>query len=257
MLDGSNFTMVIIGIIVLVTLVMKIFVVIQEYERGVMFTLGKAKSTELNPGINLRIPGVQRIVKIDQRIITMDVPSQDVITKDNITIKVNAVLYYRVFDTLNSVLKVENYHYATSQIAQTTLRSVCGEVDLDELLANREQINLRIQEIIDAQTDPWGVKVSTVEVKHIDLPQVMQRAMAKQAEAERDRRSRIILAEGEYQASETLLKAAQVMSKDSTALQLRYLETLRDISTENNSTIIFPLPIDLVTVFQKTLKKDE
>jgi regulator of protease activity HflC (stomatin/prohibitin superfamily) len=179
-------------------------------------------------------------------LITLDIPTQDVITRDNVSIKVNAVLYFRVMDPAKAIVQVEDYLLATSQLAQTTLRSVCGEAELDDLLANRDEINHRIQDIIDKQTDPWGMKVSLVEIKHIDLPQEMQRAMAKQAEAERERRAKIIQAEGEFQASEKLTAAAKIMSEDKTAIQLRYLETLRDIATEHNSTIVFPLPLDML-----------
>jgi regulator of protease activity HflC (stomatin/prohibitin superfamily) len=196
---------------------------------------------------------LQRVIRIDQRTITMDIPTQDVITRDNVSVKVNAVLYYRVLDPARAIVQVENYHYATSQLAQTTLRSICGQADLDDLLTKREELNLKIQDIIDHQTDPWGIKVTLVEVKHIDLPQEMQRAMAKQAEAERERRAKIIQAEGEYQAAEKLTAAANIMSTDSTAIQLRYLETLRGIATEHNSTIIFPMPIDILEAFKKKI----
>lgn len=224
--------------------------IFQEYERGVVFTLGRLTGST-GPGIVFVVPGFQRVVRIDQRTITMDIPSQDVITKDNVSVKVNAVLYYRVMDPAKAVVQVENYHYASSQLAQTTLRSVCGQGDLDDLLTKREDINMQIQEIIDKQTDPWGIKVSMVEVKHIDLPQEMQRAMARQAEAERDRRAKVIQAEGEFQASEKLTAAAAILSQQPSALQLRYLETLRVISAEHNSTIIFPLPIDMIKMFAR------
>jgi regulator of protease activity HflC (stomatin/prohibitin superfamily) len=216
-----------------------------EYERGVVFTLGRLSNTK-GPGFQLVIPFVQRVVRIDQRIVTMDIPAQDVITKDNVSVKVNAVLYYRVMDSAKAIVEVENFHYATSQLAQTTLRSVCGEAELDDLLTKREEINLKIQEIIDEQTDPWGIKVSIVELKHIDLPQEMQRAMARQAEAERERRAKIITAEGEYQAAEKLTEAANIMGKENMTIQLRYLETLRHIASDNNSTILFPLPLEML-----------
>lgn len=219
--------------------------VLQEYERGVVFFLGRLSGTR-GPGLQFIIPFVQKLMKVDQRTITMDIPSQDVITRDNVSIKVNAVLYFRVMDPAKAIVQVENYLYATSQLAQTTLRSVCGEAELDDLLTDRERINQRIAEIIDHQTDPWGIKVSLVEVKHIDLPQEMQRAMARQAEAERDRRAKIIQAEGEFQASEKLTAAGDIMSRNPLTLQLRYLETLRDISSEHNSTILFPIPIELL-----------
>lgn len=224
--------------------------VLQEYERGVVFRLGRLSVTK-GPGLIFIIPFVDKMVKIDQRTITMDIPTQDVITRDNISIKVNAVLYFRAIDPSRAVVQVENYLYATSQLAQTTLRSVCGEASLDDLLQKRDELNLRIQEIIDHQTDPWGIKVSLVEIKHIDLPQEMQRAMAKQAEAERDRRAKVIQAEGEAQAAGKLKEAADIMAAEPITVQLRYLETLRSIATEHNSTIVFPLPLDFMDVFKK------
>jgi len=195
------------------------------------------------------IPGIEKMVKMDLRTVTMDIPPQDVITRDNVSVKVNAVLYFRVLEPNKAVREVENYLFATSQLAQVTLRSVCGQGELDELLAEREKINTRIQEILDAQTDPWGIKVVLVELKHIDLPQEMQRAMAKQAEAERERRAKVIHADGEFQASQKLADAAEVISKQPTALQLRYLQSLVEIASEKNSTTIFPVPIDLLTPF--------
>jgi regulator of protease activity HflC (stomatin/prohibitin superfamily) len=224
--------------------------VLQEYERGVVFRLGRLAGTK-GPGLIFIIPFVDKMVKIDQRTITMDIPTQDVITRDNISIKVNAVLYFRAMDPSKAVVQVENYLYATSQLAQTTLRSVCGEASLDDLLQKRDELNLRIQEIIDHQTDPWGIKVSLVEIKHIDLPQEMQRAMAKQAEAERDRRAKVIQAEGEAQAAGKLKEAADIMAAEPITVQLRYLETLRAIATEHNSTIVFPLPLDFMDIFKK------
>ncbi len=229
------------------------FYVLKEYERGVIFRFGRLGPMK-GPGPRLIIPFVDRLVRVDQRTITMDVPSQDVITKDNVSIKVNAVLYFRVMEPDKAITQVENYLYATSQLAQTTLRSVCGEAELDDLLSKRDQINLRMAEILDHQTAPWGVKVSNVEVKHIDLPQEMQRAMAKQAEAERERRAKIIQAEGEYQAAEKLTAAAGTMSSQAGAMQLRYLETLRHIASEHNSTILFPIPMDLLEAFRGRLK---
>ncbi len=230
-------------------LMKSMFFIFQEYERGVVFTLGRFTGTT-GPGLKVIIPILQSVIRIDQRTITMDIPTQDVITKDNISVKVNAVLYYRVMDPSKAIIQVENYHYATSQLAQTTLRSVCGQADMDDLLGKRDEINLKIQDIIDHQTDPWGIKVSLVEVKHIDLPQEMQRAMARQAEAERERRAKVIQAEGEFQAAEKLTDAAGIMSREAGALQLRYLETLRHIATEHNSTILFPIPIDLFDAFK-------
>jgi regulator of protease activity HflC (stomatin/prohibitin superfamily) len=203
------------------------------------------------PGLIIIIPVVDRLVKISLRLVAMDVPPQDVITRDNVSVKVNAVIYFRVMDSIKAVVEVENYLYATSQLAQTTLRSVCGQAELDELLSDREKINAQLQEILDKHTDPWGVKVTTVEVKHIDLPQDMQRAMARQAEAERERRAKVINAEGEHQAANRLAEAAAIISEHPMALQLRYLQTLREVSAENNSTTLFPIPIDLFRPFLK------
>lgn len=246
------------GIIVLAVVVMAILkmsvYILQEYERGVVFFLGRLGAVR-GPGLVLLIPFIERMQRVDQRTITMDIPPQDVITRDNISIKVNAVLYFRVMDPSRAIVQVENYLYATSQLAQTTLRSVCGEVQLDDLLTKREEINRRIQDILDHQTDPWGIKVSLVEVKHIDLPQEMQRAMAKQAEAERERRAKIIKAEGEFEASEKLTAAAKIMGREPATIQLRYLETLRDIASEHNSTILFPVPIDMMGAFMNWVNK--
>jgi regulator of protease activity HflC (stomatin/prohibitin superfamily) len=203
------------------------------------------------PGLIILIPVVDRMVKISLRLVAMDVPPQDVITRDNVSVKVNAVIYFRVMDSIKAVVEVENYLYATSQLAQTTLRSVCGQAELDELLSDRDKINSQLQEILDKHTDPWGVKVTTVEVKHIDLPQDMQRAMARQAEAERERRAKVINAEGEHQAANRLAQAAEIISEHPMALQLRYLQTLREVSAENNSTTLFPIPIDLFKPFLK------
>ena len=224
--------------------------VLKEYERGVIFRLGRVIKTK-GPGLIILIPVIDKMVKVSLRLVAMDVPPQDVITRDNVSVKVNAVIYFRVMDPTNATIEVENYLFATSQLAQTTLRSVCGQVELDELQAEREKINTRLQNILDKHTDPWGIKVTTVEVKHIDLPQEMQRAMAKQAEAERERRAKVINAEGEYQAATRLADAAGIIQKYPEALQLRYLQTLREISSESNSTTIFPLPIDLLTPFLK------
>ncbi|MCB0329715.1 MAG: slipin family protein [Bdellovibrionales bacterium] len=247
------------GLIVLAVIVLVLFMnavyILQEYERGVVFFLGKYRATR-GPGLILVIPFVEKLRKVDQRVVTMDIPTQDVITRDNVTIKVNAVLYFRVMDPAKAEIQVENYLFATSQIAQTTLRSVCGEVELDDLLIKREEINTRIQEIIDKQTDPWGIKVSTVEVKDIDLPQEMKRAMAKQAEAERERRAKVIQAIGEYEAAEKLRQAADVMAGEPITLQLRYLDTLKGIATEHNSTIVFPLPMEVLEVMNKKKKKN-
>ena len=222
--------------------------ILREYERGVIFRLGRVIKTK-GPGLIILIPVIDKMVKVSLRLVTMDVPSQDVITKDNVSVKVNAVIYFRVMEPTNAVVEVENYLFATSQLAQTTLRSVCGQVELDELLSEREKINTQLQSILDKSTDPWGIKVSTVEVKHIDLPQEMQRAMAKQAEAERERRAKVINAEGEYQAANRLAEAAEIIHTHPEALQLRYLQTLREIAAENNSTTLFPIPIDLFKIF--------
>jgi len=226
--------------------------ILKEYERGVVFRLGRMVGAR-GPGLIYVIPGIEKMVKLDLRTVTMDIPPQDVITRDNVSVKVNAVLYFRVIDPNLAVREVENYLFATSQLAQVTLRSVCGQGELDELLSEREKINSRIQDILDRQTDPWGIKCVLVELKHIDLPQEMQRAMAKQAEAERERRAKVIHAEGEYQASQKLSDAAGVMASQPMALQLRYLQSLVEIASEKNSTTIFPVPIDLLTPF---LKKD-
>lgn len=222
--------------------------VLREYERGVIFRLGRLIATK-GPGLIFLIPFIDRIVRVSLRTVAMDVPPQDIITKDNVSIKVNAVLYFRAIDPSKAIVEVEDYLFATSQLAQTTLRSVLGQVELDDLLSKREKINDQLQEIIDKQTDPWGIKVSLVEIKHVDLPQEMQRAMAKQAEAERERRAKIIHAEGEQQAAQKLYEAATIISKDPSAIQLRYLQTLTEIATENNSTTIFPVPIEILAPF--------
>lgn len=226
--------------------------ILREYERGVVFRLGRLIPVK-GPGLILIIPLIDRLVKVGLRTVTMDVPAQDIITKDNVTVKVNAVLYYRPVDPNMAITEVEDYHYATSQIAQTSLRSIIGQSQLDELLSNREELNSKLQHIIDDQTEPWGIKVSVVEVKNVDLPVEMQRAIAKQAEAERERRAKVIHAEGEFQASEKLAGAAAILGKEPAAIQLRFLQTLTEVAVENNSTIIFPIPIDLLTPF---LKKD-
>jgi regulator of protease activity HflC (stomatin/prohibitin superfamily) len=240
MFTYSFVTLVILGIFLFSSAIK----VLREYERAVVFRLGRAIGTK-GPGLVFLIPIVDKMVRIPLRTVAMDVPPQDVITRDNVTVKVNAVIYFRVLDANRAVLEVENYLYATSQIAQTTLRSTLGESDLDQLLSNRDEINQKLQQVIDRHTEPWGIKVSTVEVKNVDLPQEMQRAIARQAEAERERRAKIINAEGELQASQKLLEAAQVIAREPIALQLRYLQTLAEIATENNSTTIFPVPIDL------------
>ena len=232
-----------------VLLVFKWINVLNEYERAVVFRLGRLVSQAKGPGIVLILWPFDRMIKISLRTVVLDVPPQDVITRDNVSVKVNAVVYFRVVDPARAVVEVENYLYATSQIAQTTLRSVLGQAELDELLSEREQLNDRLQAIIDAQTDPWGIKVSLVEVKHVDLPQEMQRAMARQAEAEREKRAKIIHAEGELQASAKLAEAANIFATNPVTLQLRYLQTLTEIASEKNSTIVFPLPIELMRAF--------
>ena len=228
--------------------------VLKEYERGVIFRLGRLIKTK-GPGLIILIPVIDKMVKVSLRLVAMDVPSQDVITRDNVSVKVNAVVYFRVMNPNNATVEVENYLFATSQLAQTTLRSVCGQVEMDELLSARDKINTQLQAILDKHTDPWGIKVTTVEVKHIDLPQEMQRAMARQAEAERERRAKVIAAEGEYQAATRLADAAEIIHKHPEALQLRYLQTLREISSESNSTTLFPIPIDLLTPFIRKEKE--
>ena len=225
--------------------------ILNEYERGVVFRLGRLLPSPRGPGITLIFPPIERMVRVSLRTIAHDVPPQDVITKDNVSVKVNAVIYYRVLEPNKAVVEVEQYHYATSQLAQTTLRSVLGQAELDDLLGQRERLNSELQTILDRHTDPWGIKVSMVEVKHVDLPTEMQRAMAKQAEAEREKRAKIIHAGGEYQAAETLVNAAKRMAEDPIALQLRYLQTLTEIAAEHTSTILFPIPMDLITPFLK------
>jgi len=242
------------GIIIIIALVIFILSlsvkVVSEYERGVIFRLGRLIGAK-GPGLFFIIPFVDRMVKVDLRVVTMDVPAQEVITRDNVTVRVNAVVYFRVVDPEASVVKVLDHIKATSQISQTTLRNVLGQSELDELLAQREKLNQTLQSIIDEHTDPWGGKVSTVEIKEVELPEAMRRSMAAQAEAERERRAKIIHAEGEYQASEKLAQAANVIAKEPVTLQLRYLQTLTEIASEKNSTLIFPIPIDMITMFMK------
>ena len=225
--------------------------ILNEYERGVVFRLGRVLKEAKGPGLVIVMWPIDRMVKVSLRTVVHDIPPQDVITRDNVSVKVNAVVYFRVMNPVKSVVEVENYVYATSQLAQTTLRSVLGEVELDDLLTKREELNVRLQEIIDQHSDPWGVKVSMVEVKHVDLPPDMQRAMARQAEAEREKRAKIIHAEGEQMAAENIASAARVLSENPVSLQLRYLQTLVETSAEKNSTIVFPLPIDLMQAFLK------
>jgi len=230
--------------------------VLKEFERGVIFRLGRLSGAR-GPGVVYVLPVVERMERVDLRTVTMDVPPQDVITKDNVSVKVNAVLYFRVVDPQRAIVEVADYLFATSQLAQTTLRSVCGQRELDELLSERDEINQQIQQILDSQTDPWGIKVTTVEIKHIDLPQEMQRAMARQAEAERERRAKVINAEGEFQAAQRLAEASQIISAHPVALQLRFLQTLGEVATEHNSTTLFPLPLELLRPFLKPEKAPE
>jgi regulator of protease activity HflC (stomatin/prohibitin superfamily) len=243
-------TLIIVGVVLVLILafVRASIQVVPEYERGVLFRLGRVQAAR-GPGLFFIIPVIDRMIRVDLRTVTLDVPAQETITRDNVTVKVNAVCYFRVLDPVNAVVNVNNYLYATQQIAQTTLRSVLGQSELDELLANREKINLQLQQIIDEQTEPWGVKVSVVEVKDVELPDTMKRAMARQAEAEREKRAKIIHAEGELQASRGLAEAAGVMATQPATIQLRYLQTLTEIGAERNSTIVFPLPIDVLTMF--------
>jgi regulator of protease activity HflC (stomatin/prohibitin superfamily) len=242
---------VIVAIIFLLASAVKI---LKEYERGVIFRLGRVLGKPKGPGLIILIPVIDKMVKVSLRTVVLDIPPQDVITRDNVTIKVNAVVFFRVVDALKAIIDVENFLYAASQLAQTTLRSVLGQAELDDLLSKREKINERLQEILDTHTEPWGLKVSNVEVKNVDLPQEMQRAISRQAEAERERRAKVISAEGEYQASTKLSEASEILSKNPMALQLRYLQTLVEISTEKNSTIVFPLPIDLIKLFVDKMK---
>jgi regulator of protease activity HflC (stomatin/prohibitin superfamily) len=251
----GTFSMPFLVVVVLVVMFLASAIkILNEYERAVVFRLGRIRDVK-GPGLIIIIPGIDRVVKVDMRTITMDIPPQDVITKDNVSIKVNAVVYFRVVDANAAVTNVENYLYATSQLAQTTLRSVCGQVELDETLSAREKINMHLQEILDRSTEPWGIKVSLVEVKQIDLPEEMKRAIAKQAEAERERRAKVINAEGEFQAAQKLIEAAALMETQPMSLQLRYLQTLNQISAEHNSTILFPIPIDLFKPFLKLIDK--
>jgi len=234
-----------IAIIILVVLFLSSAIrILNEYERGTIFRLGRVIKAK-GPGLIILIPVIDKMVRVSLRLVAMDVDPQDVITRDNVSVKVNAVIYFRVIDPVKAVIEVENYQYAMAQLAQTTLRSVCGQAELDELLSAREKINTELQEILDTHTDPWGIKVATVELKHIDLPQEMQRAMAKQAEAERERRAKIINAEGEFQASTKLANAAEIIQTHPMALQLRYLQTMREMSAEGNTTTIFPFPMDI------------
>ena len=254
MFSVLNYVPLIFIVILLVMFAASAVRILAEYERGVLFRLGRLAGVR-GPGLFFIIPGVDRLVRVSLRTVVFDVPPQDVITRDNVTVKVSAVIYFRVMIADKAIVEVENYLYATSQLSQTTLRSVLGQVELDELLSQREKINRELQEILDRHTGPWGVKVSNVEVKNIDLPQEMQRAIAKQAEAERERRAKVIHAEGELQASEKLAMAAKVLAAEPASIQLRFLQALTEIATEKNSTIIFPVPIDLISMFMETREK--
>lgn len=259
MFQGLSLLVLLILILVILASALRI---LNEYERGVIFRLGRVrtiggKPEPKGPGLIFLIPIVDKLVKVSLRVVTMDVPPQDVITRDNISLKVNAVIYFRVMDPVRAIIEIENYLYGTSQLSQTTLRSVCGQVELDDILYQRDKINMQIQEILDKHTEPWGVKVTAVEVKAIDLPEEMRRAMAKQAEAERERRSKVIRAEGEFQAAERLKDAAVIIADHPMALTLRYLQTLTEVATDKNSTTIFPIPIDLIKPFLRLAERAE
>jgi regulator of protease activity HflC (stomatin/prohibitin superfamily) len=251
----GSYTIVI--VILVVFFLMSAIKILNEYERGVIFRLGRALDVAKGPGLIILIPIVDKMVKVNLQLVTYEVPSQDVITRDNVTVKVNAVVYFRVMEPLKAIIQVRDYYTATSLLAQTTLRSVCGQMELDDLLAEREKVNAQLAEILDGQTEPWGIKVTLVEVRSIDLPLEMQRAIAKQAEAERERRAKIINAEGEFQAAAKMADAAKILATEPISLQLRYLQTLREIAAEKNSTTLFPIPIDLITPFIKIAKKLE
>jgi len=247
-MEQISYTLYLAGIIFLLIILASAIRILREYDRGVVFRLGRLIAVK-GPGLILLIPLIDKMVKVSLRTVVMDVPTQDVITKDNVSIKVNAVVYFRVMQPDKAIVEVENFLFATSQLSQTTLRSILGQSELDELLSQRDKINRELAKIIDNQTEPWGIKVSNVEVKHIDLPQEMQRAMAKQAEAERERRAKVIHAEGEFQASQRLADAAQIISANPAALQLRFLQTLTEVASEQSSTIIFPVPLDIISAF--------
>lgn len=250
-----TFPAIVIGVVVLY--ILNAIKILKEYERGVVFRLGRVLPKPKGPGLIFIFPPIDKMMRVSLRIVTMDIPVQDIVTKDNVSVKVNAVVYFRVMDPQKAILAVQDYLFATSQLAQTTLRSVLGESELDEILSEREKLNNQLQEIIDKHTDPWGIKVQLVETKHVDLPENMIRAIARQAEAERERRAKVIHAEGEFQAADKLTKAADVISRNPQALQLRFLGTLSEIATEKNSTIVFPLPIDLVKAFMLEKGKEK
>jgi regulator of protease activity HflC (stomatin/prohibitin superfamily) len=252
----TDFQLLLVVVLIVVVWLFNSLNVLREYERGVIFRIGRVLTDPKGPGLIWVLWPIDRIVRVSLRTITMDVPSQDVITSDNVSVKVNAVVYFRVVEPLHAIIEVENYLYATSQLAQTTLRSVLGEVALDDLLSHREKLNQRLQEILDQHTGPWGIKVSLVEIKGVDLPENMQRAMARQAEAEREKRAKIIHAQGEFEAAQRLSEAAATMSTQPVALQLRYLQTLTEIGVEKNTTIVFPLPLDIVEYFINARRKD-
>jgi regulator of protease activity HflC (stomatin/prohibitin superfamily) len=244
-----------VGIIIVILYLWSTVNILKEYERGVMFRLGRLVPNALGPGIVFVFWPIYKMVRVSLRTITLEVPPQDIITRDNVSVKVNAIVYFRVMNAPRAIVEVENYLYATSQLAQTTLRSVLGEVELDDLLSHRETLNVKLQEILDQHTDAWGIKVSLVEVKQVDLPQEMQRAMAKQAEAEREKRAKIIHADGEFQASAKLAEAAGIINKEPVALQLRYLQTLTEIGVEKNTTVVFPVPIDIIKAWVESIKR--
>jgi regulator of protease activity HflC (stomatin/prohibitin superfamily) len=250
--------LIIIGIVVFFALVLlaSAIRIVQEYERGVIFRLGRVIAGAKGPGLFFIIPIIDRMVKVNLQIVALDVPPQDIITKDNVTVRVNAVVYFQVFQPVKAIVEIQNYFFATSQIAQTTLRAVLSKVDLDDILTKRDQLNSELQQIIDDVTDPWGVKVSLVEIKDVDLPQEMQRAMAKQAEAERERRAKIIHAEGEFQAAERLSQAGEVIARHPLAYQLRYLQTITEVASDKNSTLVVPIPVELLRPVQEALGKD-
>ncbi len=253
-ITGGNMVVAVAIVVILFMVVSSSIKIIYEYERGVVFLFGKYMAT-YDKGLKFLIPGIMTMVRVDMRLVALDVPSQDIITKDNVSITINAVVMYKVMEAEKAVIKVGDYHYNASLLSQTTLRATVGQHELDEVLSMQDKINARLQELLDHQTDPWGLKVSSVAIKHVDLPQEMKRAMAKQAEAERERRAKIINSEGELQASEKLAQAAEVMGRHPITIQLRYLQTLREIATENNSVTVFPLPMDLLTPFLNAAKK--